>query len=324
MSARGNTDFCPELSLLFSHTLSCVKTRHLLLALSCATSPLLAACGDTFQNASESSIVTLPVTDSSSVNPSLPTTTESATTSSTTTSVISQQTPVGVYFIKNEFMAVVGRLVETPDIDAALHSLLLGPTAVEIQDGVTSFIPVGTRLLNVDIADSTAFIDLSHEFATGGGSLSMMGRIAEVVYTATAFAEIDRVTIRIDGVLVEQIGGEGIDVSEITRTDLIDFSPLILVDSPVPHEVVSRDIHMTGMSNTYEAGINYQVISPDGTVIYEGYTMATSGTGTWGTFDHIIETLPESVVGDVVLKVFEYSPKDSEPINAVFIPLTIE
>jgi uncharacterized protein YceK len=78
------------------------------------------------------------------------------------------------------------------------------------------------------------------------------------------------------------------------------------------------------MSNTYEAGINYQVISTDGTVIYEGYTMATSGTGTWGTFDHVIATLPASVLGDVVLKVFEYSPKDSEPINAVFVPLTVE
>ena len=31
-----------------------------------------------------------------------------------------------------------------------------------------------------------------------------------------------------------------------------------------------------------------------------------------------------SVAGDVVLKVFEYSPKDSEPINTVFIPLTVE
>jgi hypothetical protein len=30
------------------------------------------------------------------------------------------------------------------------------------------------------------------------------------------------------------------------------------------------------------------------------------------------------VLGDVVLKVFEYSPKDSEPINAVFVPLTVE
>jgi hypothetical protein len=78
------------------------------------------------------------------------------------------------------------------------------------------------------------------------------------------------------------------------------------------------------MSNTFEAGINYQILSPTGVVIYEGYTMATSGTGTWGTFNHFIETLPESLSGEVVLKIFEYSPKDSEPVNAVLIPLTIE
>ena len=305
-----------------------MKISHFLLALSFAVAPSLVGCGDAAVDSDISSILTLPVTDSSNVDTnadtSSPTSTEASTTAPSTTSVISQQTSIGVYFIKGELMSVAGRLVENPDIDSALHSLLLGPTAVEIQEGVTSFIPEGTRLLNVEVTDSTAFIDLSHEFASGGGSLSMMGRIAEVVYTATAMTGIDRVTIRIDGVLVNEIGGEGVDVSEITRTDLIDFAPLILLDSPVPHQVVSRDIQITGMSNTYEAGINYQVISTDGTVIYEGYTMATSGTGTWGTFDHVIATLPVSVIGEVVLKVFEYSAKDSEPINAVFVPLTVE
>ena len=246
------------------------------------------------------------------------------TTLSPATSVaVSQQTMVGVYFMKNELISVMGRLVETPDINQALHSLLLGPNAAEIQDGVVSYIPQGTRLLNIEVVGETALIDLSNEFATGGGSLSMMGRIAEVVYTATAFSEVERVTIRTGGVLVSQIGGEGIDVSDIERSDFIDFSPLILVDSPVPRQVVSRDIRIQGMSNTFEAGINYQIISTDSTVIYEGYTMATSGTGTWGTFDHMIDTLPADVKGEVVVKVFEYSPKDGEPINAVLIPLTI-
>ena len=247
------------------------------------------------------------------------------TTLSLSTSVaVSQQSMVGVYFMKDELISVMGRLVETPDIDQALHSLLLGPNAVEIQDGVVSYIPQGTRLLDIKVVGGTALIDLSNEFATGGGSLSMMGRIAEVVYTATAFSEVERVTIRIGGVLVSQIGGEGIDVSDIGRSDFVDFSSLILVDSPVPGQVVSRDIRIQGMSNTFEAGINYQIISSDSTVIYEGYTMATSGTGTWGTFDHMIETLPADVNGEVVLKVFEYSPKDGEPINAILIPLTIE
>jgi uncharacterized protein (TIGR00730 family) len=113
------------------------------------------------------------------------------------------------------------------------------------------------------------------------------------------------------------------EVLTLVQTRVGRHIPIILVDSPVPHQTVSHDIHIVGMSNTFEAGINYQVISAEGTVIFEGYTMASSGTGTWGTFDHLIETLPASVIGDVVLKVFEYSPKDSEPINAVFIPLTI-
>ena len=240
-----------------------------------------------------------------------------------TSGALSQQSTVGVYFIKDELLSVIGRLVETPNINEALHSLLLGPTDAEIREGVVSYIPKGTHFLDIKVVGTTALIDVSNEFATGGGSLSMMGRIAEVVYTATSFSEVERVTIRVGGVLLEQIGGEGIDVSDIGRSDFVDFSPLILVDSPVPNQIVSHDIRIKGMSNTFEAGINYQVLSTSGTVIYEGYTMASSGTGTWGTFDHMIETLPASVIGSVVLKVFEYSPKDSEPINAVFIPLTI-
>ncbi len=295
-----------------------MKPSRLVLVFSLVLSSALSSCGSQTNSSASTSVETLPVTDTSDVVPS------STITSSTTSIAVSTQKTIGVYFTKNELMSVVGRLVETPNIEEALHSLLLGPTDIENQDGVTSFIPKGTQLLSAEISGSTATIDLSHEFTTGGGSLSMMGRIAEVVYTATSFSEVERVTIRIDGVSVEQIGGEGIDVSDIGRSDFADFSPLILVDSPVPHQIVSHDIRIKGMSNTYEAGINYQVISTDGTVIFEGYTMASSGTGTWGTFDHVIETLPASVIGDVVLKVFEYSPKDSEPINAMFIPLTVE
>ena len=278
---------------------------------------MFASCGGQAFEPSATDAVSVPIDE----------TTDSVATSSslvpTTSEVLSQQSMVGVYFMKNELISVAGRLVGTPNIDAALHSLLLGPTAAEAGDGVVTYIPEGTQLLNVKVVGATALIDVSKDFATGGGSLSMMGRIAEIVYTATSFSEVKRVTIRIGGVLVEQIAGEGIDVSDIGRSDYMDYSPIILVDSPVPHQTVSHDIHIVGMSNTFEAGINYQVISAEGTVIFEGYTMASSGTGTWGTFDHLIETLPASVIGDVVLKVFEYSPKDSEPINAVFIPLTI-
>ena len=107
-----------------------------------------------------------------------------------TSGALSQQSTVGVYFIKDELLSVIGRLVETPNINEALHSLLLGPTDAEIREGVVSYIPKGTHFLDIKVVGTTALIDVSNEFATGGGSLSMMGRIAEVVYTvpATSFS----------------------------------------------------------------------------------------------------------------------------------------
>jgi hypothetical protein len=76
------------------------------------------------------------------------------------------------------------------------------------------------------------------------------------------------------------------------------------------------------MSNTFEAGIEHVVLAPDGTILGAGYGMATSGTGTWGTFDLPV-VLPAGTRGPVVLRVFESSPEDGAPINVVEIPLVV-
>ena len=51
--------------------------------------------------------------------------------------------------------------------------------------GMVNGIPDGTEVLGVDISDGVATVDLSEEFASGGGSLSMQLRVAQVVFTST-------------------------------------------------------------------------------------------------------------------------------------------
>ena len=51
-------------------------------------------------------------------------------------------------------------------------------------------IPAGTRYLGVEVSGGVATVDLSREFESGGGSLSMISRVAQVVFTVT----------RIDGI----------------------------------------------------------------------------------------------------------------------------
>jgi hypothetical protein len=64
------------------------------------------------------------------------------------------------------------------------------------------------------------------------------------------------------------------------------------------------------------------VTDGDGLIVYDQPQMATSGTGTRGTFD-VTATfeVPRAGAGEVI--VFESSAKDGSPINVVEIPVQI-
>ena len=72
-------------------------------------------------------------------------------------------------------------------------------------------IPTQTRLLNLDIAKDGVYVDLSQEFAEGGGSSSMIYRVAQVLYTATSIDPQTPVFLSIEGKPLDDnypLGGE--------------------------------------------------------------------------------------------------------------------
>ena len=106
-----------------------------------------------------------------------------------------------------------------------------------------------------------------------------------MVFTLTQFDTVDSVTFRIDGEEVDGLGGEGIPAADVDRSDFTEVTPLILVTSPLPGEVVDgTSVAVAGISNTFEANVLYEVTGPDGVVLDEGFTTATAGNGTWGDF----------------------------------------
>ncbi len=82
----------------------------------------------------------------------------------------------------------------------------------------TSTIPAGTKLLDSTIKEDGLHINLSKEFTAGGGSTSMQGRIAQVLYTATSRNPDMPVWIGVEGKQLEALGGEGVEIKQpLTR-----------------------------------------------------------------------------------------------------------
>lgn len=254
-----------------------------------------------------------------------PATPASQATAEPATPVPQSTLPVAVYFLREEKLAVVRRRVnQTPRVGtAALEELLSGPTAREAAWGFTTEIPVDTRLLNLTIDDGVATVNLSPEFGAGGGAFSMRARVAQVVYTLTQFPTVTSVRFQLTGQPVAYLGGEGVVLEPPPgRQDFEDLLPIILVEEPGPGETVQSPLRVRGSANTFEATFMVRLTTTAGATLLEQSAMATSGSGTRGTFDLLLDfELNEPTEG--LLRLWEYSARDGSEINVVEIPLRL-
>ncbi|MEZ5138097.1 MAG: Gmad2 immunoglobulin-like domain-containing protein [Acidimicrobiales bacterium] len=62
------------------------------------------------------------------------------------------------------------------------------------------------------------------------------------------------------------------------------------------------------MANTFEATVRWSVSTTEGSLLEEGFTTATAGSGTWGTFE-LTTDLP-AYEGSVVLTLWQDSMED--------------
>jgi hypothetical protein len=285
---------------------------RVLIAIVAVLGVLGAACGD--DGAAETAGTEETTTSSAGA-------TTSSTTSTSTTDPEGGDVDVRVYFVGDEAVATAGRTVEGPAVGrGAVEALLTGPQGVEVEIGQVSEIPAGTELLDIDVTDGLATADLSGDFEAGGGSLSMQLRVAQLVFTLTQFDSVDRVDITIDGEAVEAIGGEGVPAVGLDRTDFAAVTPLVLVESPVPGQEVTSPLEIRGMANTFEATVNYTVTGADGLVLDEGFTTATAGNGTFGTFS-VTSEFPGASPGVGSVRGFALSAQDGAPVDVYEVPV---
>ncbi|MCZ7589639.1 MAG: GerMN domain-containing protein [Gaiella sp.] len=253
-----------------------------------------------------------------------PASTPSAPSTSTGETTTAAESSVAVYFLRDGKVSPARRTIAaTPAVArAAVTALLDGPTDAEAADGLTSAIPARTTLRDIALAGGIATVDLDGSFDDGGGSSSMLGRVAQIVATLTRFPTIERVAFRIDGEPVEAVGGEGVVVDPpIGRRAIEGQTPQILVESPLPGDAVRSPIRLRGTANVFEATVSIDVRDADDKLLERTFTTATSGSGTRGTFATEL-ALPDRE-GEVTVVAYESSAKDGTPLHVVRVPLEL-
>lgn len=113
------------------------------------------------------------------------------------------------------------------------------------------------------------------------------------------------------------IGGHGSEVSES-----------VAAYSPVPGQGVGDrasgcSCNVSGTARASDARVGWRVRDGNGAVVSHGTATTSRGdTAAWGVFTADV-TIPPGVVGQVVLEVFTFNPRDLSPANLVGVPVTL-
>jgi spore germination protein GerM len=148
------------------------------------------------------------------------------TTSTTTPNNSSQQVQPQVYWLRSDrdrITLVAKSLPPNTDnsgspqqvLTIAVQKLL----AAKPSEDLSSTIPNGTKLLGLQVRSDGVHVNLSPEFRSGGGSTSMIYRVAQVIYTASSLDPNQKVFISVGGQSIDDnhpLGGEGLTLRQPT------------------------------------------------------------------------------------------------------------
>ena len=100
-------------------------------------------------------------------------------------------------------------------------------------------------------------------------------------------------------------------------------APAIVIGSPAEGETISVPFTVSGEANTFEAALTVEVVDQSGTGMCVRQLMATSGSGTPGTWEGTLAFPPEVDALPVMLRAYAHSAKDGSIIDLVEYPITI-
>ena len=202
---------------------------------------------------------------------------------------------------------------------AAILALLAGPSATE--GDLSTMIPTGTKLLGINLEAGVATVDLSGTFESGGGSASMLGRLAQLVYTATQFPTVSTVQLRLDGAPVSTLGSADVPLGVgLGRTDQTAALPAIFVEAPAWGGDLPSGGSVSGLANVFEAQFRLQLRDSAGQILIDLPVSASCGSGCWGRFAATVRYQVKAAQWGT-LRVFDASAKDGSPIDVRDYPV---
>ena len=126
-----------------------------------------------------------------------------------------------VFLLQGESLKSVPRALTRRTVTAAVAALLQGPTTAEKATDVRTQVPAGTRLRNATVANGVATVDLTRRFVEGTDRGSLIARLAQVVWTATAVPGVTGVRLWIEGRPASSLG-QGVSVERVLTRENVD------------------------------------------------------------------------------------------------------
>jgi hypothetical protein len=184
-----------------------------------------------------------------------------------------------IWFLHGETLRATDREVAADTLRARIAVLLSGPTAVQRSQRLGTTIPAGTRVRSTRVERGTATIDLTRRFESGGGSLSMQARLAQLVWTATSHPGVERVVLLLDGKRVQAIGGEGLLVDRPqTRAMHQALLPRLSVETPGQGATLRGPrVTVRGTARTRTGSFTLVLTDGDGLIVGERRVASRAG-----------------------------------------------
>ncbi|NQV06767.1 GerMN domain-containing protein [bacterium] len=188
-------------------------------------------------------------------------------------------------------------------VRTTLEFLLAGPAPGE-SDGVptiSSAIPAGVSVDDITVSDGVATISLSSGFDG-----APRAAVAQVVFTATRFGDIEAVRL--------ESGGSAVSGEPLERDHFEDALPWILIESPTHWGQGENPLMVEGSANVFEATVSLALTDNEGLILWEGFTTATCGTGCRGDWSVTIPyDVDEPQMGSIIA--WEESARDGSQTN---------